>query len=265
MSPSADRDALPSALRARAEWTHLTAGVPALLVRPPAFDEGRTTPLLIWLHGRTAHKELDPGRYLRLMRSGIAICAVDLPGHGERHRAELLEPERTLDVVLRMESEIDGIVQDLRDLGGFDPDRTALGGMSAGGMAALARLCRPHTFAAATVEATTGDWDAQRERAMFRAVDPAIIDRWNPIRHLDGWREIPLQAIHTRSDEWIRFDGQERFINALRDRAVDPQQIELIAYDRTGAPHEHIGFGRMAADAKDRQRTFLRKWLHPEP
>jgi len=34
------------------------------------------------MHGRTANKELDPGRYLRLIRAGIAVCAIDLPGHG---------------------------------------------------------------------------------------------------------------------------------------------------------------------------------------
>jgi hypothetical protein len=34
-----------------------------------------------------------------------------------------------------------------------------------------------------------------------------------------------------------------------------------VTYERTGAPGEHIGFGAMASDAKDRQRDFLKRCL----
>ena len=79
----------------------------------------------------------------------------------------------------------------------------------------------------------------------------------------DGAR-FPVQAIHARHDEWVPLAGQQAFIDALRAKYADPSLIEFVIYERTGAPNEHQGFGRMAADAKDRQRNFLRHWLnHP--
>ncbi len=86
-------------------------------------------------------------------------------------------------------------------------------------------------------------------------------DKLNPIAHLDDWREIPLQAIHARYDEWVPLEGQPAFIDELRRRYRDPDLVDFIEYDETGAPHEHAGFGRMAAEAKNRQTEFLRRWL----
>ena len=87
--------------------------------------------------------------------------------------------------------------------------------------------------------------------------------RWqlDPIEHLDGWREIPLLALHGRHDEWVPIEGQQAFLDALGRRYRDPGLIEFIRYDRTGAAYEHVGFGRMAADAKSRQSGFFKRWL----
>ncbi|MCA9284039.1 MAG: alpha/beta fold hydrolase [Phycisphaerales bacterium] len=270
------RDDLPTALRHRAHWTRLgAAATPVMLVHPDGVPSGGTgaaggaadaerlkpAPVVVWMHGRTVSKEIDPGRYLRWMRSGIAACAVDLPGHGERFDAALQAPEATLEVVERMVHEIDGLLAALAERPEFDLERVAIGGMSAGGMAALARLCRAHPFCAASVEATTGSWMWQRERAMFH---PEIVARLNPIDHLDGWREIPLQAIHARYDEWVNVRGQEEFLHAVRRRYRKPELVELVAFERTGAPFEHAGFGRMSAPAKDEQLRFLKRWLGPE-
>ena len=75
-------DSLPSRLREVS--TEIVLGdVPCLLVR----GNDAPRPFLFWIHGRTADKELDPGRYLRYMRRGLNICAVDLPGHGGRFDA----------------------------------------------------------------------------------------------------------------------------------------------------------------------------------
>ena len=82
-----DLDArLPSSLQAISETRRLGADVPSLVVRPESapLGGGDRIPFLLWMHGRTATKELDPGRYLRLARAGIGACAIDLPGHGER-------------------------------------------------------------------------------------------------------------------------------------------------------------------------------------
>src|SRR6185503_8150377 len=129
------------------------------------------------------------------------------------------------------------------------------------GMAALARLCLPHPFVCASVEATTGSWEHQSDRDMFRHRPVQEIDALNPIRRLEHWRPIPLQAIHSRLDEWVPIEGQAAFIHSLQERYPDPSMIEFVQYERTGASHEHIGFGSMAADAKDRQAAFFRRWL----
>ena len=253
---------LPASLRANARWMRLgPAEVPAMIVHP-AWDSGARPPLVLWMHGRTANKELDPGRYMRWMRTGIGACAVDLPGHGERFDSDRQPPERSFDVVVQMLGEIDGIIDALREIGQFDMKRAAIGGMSAGGMTALARLCQPHQFVCASVEATTGSWRHQHHREMFRGRRDDEVEALDPIRQLDGWREIPLQAIHAAHDEWVPIEGQREFIAALRARYENPGMIDFIEYQRTGAPAEHIGFGRMAADAKDRQREFFQRWLN---
>lgn len=247
-----------------ARWRRVgDSAIPALLVHP-SWGEGRPAPLVIWLHGRTAHKELDPGRYLRWMRAGLGTCALDLPGHGERHEEEAQQAAGSLAVVLRMVDEIDQVLAALPDLGPFDAGRLAIGGMSAGGMAAMARLCRPHPFRCASVEAASGSWSHQSHRAMFDGIDPAEAARQDPIRNLDGWRNIPFQAFHSEADGLVAFAGQEEFVAALRARSHDPTAIEFIHFPRTGAPEEHIGFGRLTAAVKDAQLAFLRRHLLDE-
>jgi dienelactone hydrolase len=254
---------LPTALRTKARWERLgDTKIPAMLVHPessPHFP----APVVIWLHGRTARKEIDPGRYLRWMRSGIGACAIDLPGHGERFDEDLHKASRSFDVVKQAIGEIDVIIESLRSLNIFDLDRIGIGGMSAGGMAVLARLCRPHPFHCASVEATTGSWEHQRAagREMFRQADVREVEALDPIRHLAGWREVPFQAIHAKFDEWGSIEGQAAFVQSLRRQYSDPDLIEFVQFDHTGAPGEHIGFGRFAAEAKDRQRDFLVRWL----
>ena len=244
---------LPGSLRTHARWQRLASGdVPAMLVHPD-WESAIPAPVVLWMHGRTVDKELDPGRYLRWLRAGIATCTVDLPGHGERFEAALHEPERAMDVVMRMVAEIDPIIGALREMDIFDLDRAGIGGMSGGGMATLARLCTGHPFRCASVEATSGSW---RHRDRRREVSPL-----DPIARLGGWREIPLQVFHGRHDEWVPIESQESFVGALGQRYRDPGLIEFIRYDRTGALYEHAGFGRMAADAKNRQLGFFKRWL----
>jgi dienelactone hydrolase len=252
---------MPSALRAAARWETL-AGVPALLVRPQA-SGAQPAPVVLWMHGRTAHKELDPGRYLRWLRAGIGTCAVDLPGHGERYDEALRAPAHDFEVVRRMIGEVDALLEVLRAIPEFDLRRAAIGGVSAGGMAALGRLCREHPFRCASVEATTGSWsgrwptlpDTQRSEAR----------RLDPIGNLDGWRAIPFQAFHSRIDQLVPWEEQRRFTDALLKRYSVAAQVDLVVYDETGAPYEHVGMGRMAADAKNRQAAFLRRWLVDDP
>ncbi len=263
MSPNFDQ--LPSALRKRSSLEKLgSSAAPALLV-PPESPGSTPPPLVIWMHGRTAFKELDPGRYLRFMRGGIATCAVDLPGHGERSDPRLQTSEHVLEVVIQMVEEIDGILRDAVSILGCDPDRVGIGGMSAGGMATLARLTQPHRFKAASVEATSGNWSFQTQQPMLQSSRTDLADEWDPIEHLDRWQEIPLQAFHCKADEWIPFQGQETFIKTLRNQYRNPELIDWMTYDQTGTLHEHVGFGPHAADVKERQRDFFQSSLGINP
>ncbi|HWB19342.1 MAG TPA: alpha/beta fold hydrolase [Phycisphaerales bacterium] len=252
---------MPASLRNAAKWERIgRSEVPVMLVHPD-WNSGAQAPVMIWLHGRTASKEIDPGRFLRWMRAGIGACAVDLPGHGERFDSKLQESAAVLDVVAQMVSELDDLVSALGANSNFDISRIGLGGMSAGGMAALVRLCSPHAFTCASVEATSGNWRPQRDRVRFQERSEEELEAMDPIRHLDTWREIGFQAIHARGDQWMDFNTQEAFVHALRERYTNSENVEWIVYDHTGAPYEHIGFGRMATDAKNRQAEFLQRWL----
>lgn len=247
-------DALPSALRKQGKLARC-GDVPTLLVRAEEVSEG-PPPLLLWIHGRTAFKELDPGRYLRLMRRGISVCAMDLPGHGERMEQRLHEPANIMESILQAADEVDTVTRFAIDALGADPARVAIGGMSAGGMVACSRLCRPHLFGALLLESTSGNW---AELPMLDVVDTKAAERIaqaDPMQHLAHWRPLPLLAIHARLDSWVPFAGQWRFLDAL-EALGPPSLITRVAYDRTGAPGEHAGFGSMSSDAKDRHCDFL--------
>lgn len=250
-------DQLPQSLRELSEHRRLGSDVPCLVVRPVERPRDARVPFLLWMHGRTATKELDPGRYLRLARAGIGSCAIDLPGHGERGSDAGRGVEQVLSNIEQAAVEIDDVVMDL-GRSGFDLDRMAIGGMSMGGMVALVRLCRPHRFQAAILEATSGNWAYQRGRQF---PDEEAANRLDPISHLEAWREIPLLAVHSRGDEWIDFDGQMQFLESIRSRGRDPESVRIMALEGTGAPHEHLGFGRCTNDVKNAEVSFLKKHL----
>lgn len=260
--------AFPRALAERTRAVRL-AGVPALIAHP---DWRTPAPVMVWMHGRTVSKELDPGRYLRWVRAGIAAVALDLPGHGERFDADLQRPERTLDVLEWMLGEVDGVTDALAAKeyeGVLDVGRVGIGGMSAGGMVALRRLCEGHEFGCAAVEGTTGWLEGlylSGGRTPWGAThDPARVRGLDAMSRLGGWRPIPLLALHSRADEVVPVATQERFVEAVRARCVeqgaDPGMVQMRTWERTGAPWEHAGFGMVSNDAKNEQVAFLRRWL----
>ncbi len=225
------------------------------------------------MHGRTVNKELDPGRYLRWIRAGLAACALDLPDHGERFVEGRQGSDATLEIVEQMAGEIDGVVAALGEArwrGAFDVSRVAIGGMSAGGMATLIRLCRAHSFRCACVESTAGDFSMMSRFVEFysrggRDADGEMARRLNPAGHLEEWRPIPLLALHSEADAWVPVGAVRSFVEALRARyvalGVEPSIVELKTWERTGAPNEHAGFGRVASEAKDVQVGFWKRWL----
>lgn len=261
---------LPRSLAERATIGTLGDGVPALIALPEG--EG-PVPFVLWMHGRTVSKELDPGRYLRWVRAGIGAVALDLPGHGERFEPGSHDPERTPSVIGRMVSEIDAVLGSIRDgHPRLDTDRAAIGGMSAGGMATLRRLCDPHSFVAAAVEGTSGDLhalyfpdSASPDGHWPVRHDPGVVNPIDPNQHLDTFRPIPLLALHNEGDALVPISIQRAFLARLQDHyraaGADPGLIELHTFSDTGAPQEHAGFGRHANEAKNIQLAFLERFL----
>ena len=243
-------------LRAVSVEKHIS-DIPTLLVR----QDDQPRPFILWLHGRTADKELDSGRYLRYVRRGINVCAVDLPGHGERFVSELQEPERILEVIQEMVGELDGLLEGLGGIDGFNLNKAAIGGMSAGGIASTLRLLRSHPFKAVVLEASMGSWGEKRDHPMFSGLSEEQFDALNPVENLDAWTNIPLLAFHNRHDQWIPYSAQSAFIQALNHRYDDPDLIELVSFDHTGAPNEHMGFGRQSAFVKEVQVEFVARHL----
>ncbi|GAB4384234.1 MAG: hypothetical protein Kow0022_06210 [Phycisphaerales bacterium] len=263
---------LPRFLSERARFDTL-GPAPALLAHP---DWQTRCPWMLWMHGRTANKELDPGRYTRWLRAGIAVCAIDLPAHGQRRDARSDDPSHSIELLLQAVGEIDAIVEALVSVENarFDPSRMGVGGMSLGGMVALRRLCEPHAFCCAAVDASCGalselyfpadgsppPWDVAHR--------PDEVRRADPVQHLTGWRPIPLLAVHSRADRIVPWKTQEHFLNRLRAHyqtlGASPDMVEIVTFERTGAPDEHIGFGQFSNQAKNAQVEFLKRHMHPD-
>lgn len=263
---------LPRSLAERTTRETLASEVPALIAQPEGDDP---VPFVLWMHGRTANKELDPGRYLRWVRAGIAAVAVDLPGHGERAIPDGDSAENGPAVIAQMAQEIDPILQDLRArFKRLDFDRCGIGGMSAGGMATFRRLCDPHPFACAAVEGTTGDLQTLyfppdgHDRSWPVSHDRDSVERVDAARRLESFRPIPLLALHNEGDELVPLDVQKAFLSRLqshyRDQGADPDLIRLHTFKDTGAPQEHAGFGRHGTEAKNLQVEFLKSVLRPD-
>jgi len=267
----------PTYLAERARITSL-AGVPSLLAHP---DWVRPAPLLLWLHGRTAYKELDPGRYLRLIRAGVAVLAIDLPGHGARSNADMQSHKHSLDVLEQASAEINRVLDALRvstDAALFDFARLGIGGMSLGGMTALHRLCAPHPFSCAVIEGSTGWLAGQYFPARFE-LSPAKIDLYphdiarvaelDPMDHLDAFRPIPMLILHSEADELVPWPGMRRFLDELASRyrraGADAAGIRVKTWPTTGAPQEHLGFGRVASEAKTILTDFVAQNLGAAP
>jgi len=260
MKTPTDRFAqLPSSLAKQTKIVRL-GEVPALLAHP---DWETPAPTVLWMHGRTVHKELDPGRYLRWLRAGIATCAIDLPGHGERFSKEMQSPKNTLRVVEQAVGEVDGVVEAITsgEYGGlFDPERLAVGGMSAGGMVTLRRLGEAHPFVCAAVESTAGDF-SQMPSYVGR-YPQELIDALDPIQHMDDRRAIPMLALHSEKDEWVPVSAIRDFIEAMRPMSEEAGvELTLRTWPETGAPYEHAGFGKVAGEAKDEQLAFFQRNL----
>lgn len=272
---------LPKSLASSALTTRLAqsttpysdGGPPALLTHPEDgwFDEGASptpAPVVLWFHGRTVCKELDAGRYLRWKRMGIAGCAIDLPGHGERKGDQSLrEPGSTMLLAEQAAREVDLILDALlepRFNNAFDLSRIAIGGMSAGGMVSLTRVCSlglEDRFRAVVLEATTGDFSS-----MPWGVDPQRVAAINPMAHIASMPTVPICAVHSKLDQVVPYEGQAGFLDAVSAEYAQrgsETPVELLTWKETGAAEEHMGFGKHTNDTKNFENEFLKRWLAP--
>ena len=127
-----------------------------------------------------------------------------------------MDSNRVLDIVLQMRDELDHITLGAIEALDVDASRVAIGGMSAGGMAAIARLCRPHRFRGAILLATTGDWASLAARPNMDAPQQDDLDRLSPMSQLAHWRPIPVLAVHCQGDAWIPWAGSSGFYRRSR-------------------------------------------------
>ncbi|MDF1808831.1 MAG: prolyl oligopeptidase family serine peptidase [Phycisphaerales bacterium] len=268
---------LPKSLQILSRHETLGQDIPSLLVHPNFNQtEQSKVPGVIWMHGRTVNKELDPGRYQRWVRHGIGAIAIDLPGHGERFQREYMSPAKTLDLIEQGCREIDDVLESIEQLGIFDMDRLAIGGMSAGGMVTLCKLCDDHPFIGAAVEGTTGnlrDLYFPKEQSNARSWpvehDPAHVSEIDPIENLASFKPIPLLALHNEGDSMVPISTQREFLSQLETHYIelgaDSDLIEFHTFNETGAPEEHAGFGRYANEAKNLQLAFFLNLFGMEP
>lgn len=251
--------AFPASLRSRCRLLRL-GPAPALLVAPEGPDGrpvGGPAPCLLWMHGRTVSKEVDSARLQRLSRAGLAVCAIDLPGHGERLDPAYQASDALPRLLAEARAELDDVVAALRAQPGVG-ERLAIGGMSAGGMVALRRLCDPHPFVCAVVEATAGDFSRAGPERRFAEAAARDLD---PAANLAGWRPLPLLAFHSEADAVVPVAAIRSFVDAVRARQGAAAPAELVTFPATGAPQEHLGFGRLAGEVRARTVAFLEAHL----
>ena len=71
--------------------------------------------------------------------------------------------------------------------------------------------------------------------------------------------------LHSEADELVPYSVQARFIEQLRGhyetRDAKPEMVELLTWPETGAPQEHLGFGRHSNEAKNRVVEFYSQHL----
>ena len=95
---------------------------------------------------------------------------------------------------------------------------------------------------------------------MFSHCDDATIRAIDPIEHLQAWTPIPILAVHSMADEWVDWAGQSSFLDAI-EALGPPGLVERMLFERTGAEHEHVGFGLHSADVKERELDFYARHL----
>jgi hypothetical protein len=71
--------------------------------------------------------------------------------------------------------------------------------------------------------------------------------------------------MHSEADEVVPVAAIRSFVEALRRRyaseGAPPEDVRLITWPRTGAPQEHLGFGKLAGEARQHLVAFLTERL----
>ena len=236
------------------------AGLPVLHVRARSLSG--PAPALLLFHGWRSRKEAGWVAAQALACQGVRVILPDLPGHGERGSAPPAEEgEAFWETLFGAVDEVEPLHAALLDQGLAAPGRTALAGVSAGGMVALSALARaPWARAAVALAACPAfEWLAAsrraargerplslRQRERLRAYDPlALVERIAP---------RPLLLVHGSEGCAIPAEGARRFVEAARP-LYEGHPSRLSAESQEGPAH------RLTSGVLRRVQPWLRWWL----
>ena len=71
-----------------------------------------------------------------------------------------------------------------------------------------------------------------------------------------------MLVLHSEADEMVPWEVQRRFVEELRGKyPAGGPELTVKTWATTGAPREHIGFGKFSNDAKNLQTEFFARAL----
>jgi len=244
-------------------------GVRVAIVRPRAFEKGRSYPVIDAAYGGPGHGVAiaSASQYLREQwladAAGAIVVALDARGTPHRGRAW----ERALDGKMG-QVPLDGHVAALAALGRAYPEmdmaRVGIFGWSFGGyLSALAALDRPDVFKAAVAGAPVVDWrdydTCYTERYLgLPDAQKAAYDAASLLTHVaakPGVAPAPLLVIHGTADDNVYFAHTLKLVDAM-ERAGRPFELMPLV----GVTHQPYD-PSLAEALWVRTATFLRDHL----
>ena len=225
------------------------ARLPARLLRPVPFAEGRRYPAIVFVYGGPGAPTVEDrwegpsGLWMHLLaRKGFATLAVDPRSASDRGKALEDLAHRNFYGDREIE-DITAAVSHLKSLSFIDPDRIGIWGWSGGGTTTLQAMTRTKEFRAGIAVAGVTDW---------RLYDTVYTERYMkaPSENADGYaKSSPVQSagdlhgrlllVHGTADDNVHAQNALVFMNALIEKG---KQFDLMLY-----PGRDHGIGDPAA------------------
>ncbi|HEX7118984.1 MAG TPA: S9 family peptidase [Longimicrobiales bacterium] len=207
------------------------------MIKPPAFDESRRYPVLMYVYGgpgsQTVTDAWGGSRYLwhqALAQRGFIVVSIDNRGTGARGSAFKKVTYLNLGEV-ESDDQIAG-ARYLASLPYVDPSRIGIWGWSYGGyMTALTMARGGDVFRAGISVAPVTDWHLYdtiyTERFMRTPQEnPEGYRKSSPIAHVDGLSGR-LLLIHGTGDDNVHFQNSVQLVNALQEAG---KQFDFMLY-----------------------------------